>query len=58
MTGFFVRVERDEHWESVEIDQLSDAEVQRFLAGRTEAELVRWIVGLVGWIRDHVQEED
>jgi hypothetical protein len=56
MTGFFVRVERDAQWETVEIDQLGEEELRRFLAGRTEAELVRWIVGLVGWIRDHVEE--
>jgi hypothetical protein len=58
MTRIFVRVERGGHWETVEIDQLSDDEVRAFLAGRTEAELVRWVVGLVGWIREHVEGED
>jgi hypothetical protein len=57
MTGIFVRVERQGHWENVELDQCSEAEIRQVLEARTGEELVRWIVTLVGWIRDNVQAE-
>jgi hypothetical protein len=57
MTGIFVRVEREGHGETVELDQCSEAELRQMLEGRTGEELVRWIVVLVAWIRDNVQEE-
>lgn len=57
MTGFFVRAQHEGQWQSVEIEALTDEELQAFLAGRSASELARWVVGLAGWIRDHVQEE-
>jgi hypothetical protein len=55
MTGIFVRVERGGHWENVELDQCSEAEIRQVLEGRTGAELVRWVVTLAAWIRENVQ---
>jgi hypothetical protein len=57
VTGIVVRVEQQGRWESVELDQCSEAEIRQVLEGRTGEELVRWIVTLITWIRDNVQEE-
>jgi hypothetical protein len=57
MTGIFVRVEREGHGTTAPLEQCSEAELRQLLEGRTGEELVRWIVVLVAWIRDNVQEE-
>ena len=57
MTGIFVRVAREGHWENRELEQCTAEEIRQTLQGRDRLELVEWIVGLAGWIRDHVQEE-
>jgi hypothetical protein len=57
MTGIFVRVQRDGRWQTLEIDELSDEEICTVLEARPAEELVRWIVVLAGWIRDHVRED-
>jgi hypothetical protein len=56
MTGIFVRVERQGDWESIELEQCTAEEIRQTLQGRPRLELVEWIVGVAGWIRDHVQE--
>jgi hypothetical protein len=57
MTGALIRIERDGRWQNIEIDQLTDAELERFLAGQDVVSLYRWTRLLARWIRNHVQEE-
>jgi hypothetical protein len=54
MTGIYVRILRDGQPHSVEVEDLSDAELQTWFASKDPEELVRWLVWLVGWIRDSV----
>jgi len=56
MTGAFVRVERDGRWQNVDIDQLTDPELERFLAAQDAPSLRRWTRRLARWIRDRAQE--
>jgi hypothetical protein len=56
VTGYFVRAQHGGQWQSVEIDRLTDEELRVFLAGRPPEDLVQWVVGLVGWIRENVSE--
>ena len=56
MTGAFVRIERDGRWQDVEIDQLTDPELERFLAAQDVHPLRRWTRRLARRIRDRVQE--
>jgi hypothetical protein len=60
MTGIYVRVRRDDQWQSVEIDRLTDAELDAFVLdvmgdghAWTLADLLK---GLAKWVRDHVQD--
>jgi hypothetical protein len=56
MTGFYVRITRDSGQpESVEIDQMTDAELERLAAAHPEAGW-RWARALARWIRDNVHE--
>jgi hypothetical protein len=57
MTGIVVRRQHEGQWQSVDIDALTEDELWAFLAGRDASELMGWIAGLVGWIRDNVHEE-
>jgi hypothetical protein len=60
MTGAYLTVRRDGRWQSVEIDQLTDAELDRFIA-QMEAggggDLGRWVKFLAAWIRDNVRDD-
>jgi hypothetical protein len=55
MTGSYVRVQRDGHWQNVEIDQLTDAELDAFAATQPERGWA-WAKFLSRWIREHVTE--
>jgi hypothetical protein len=55
MTGIYVRVHRDGSWHNLEIDQLTDAELEAFAAAQPVARGWPWAVELARWIRDHVQ---
>jgi hypothetical protein len=60
MTGAYLRIWRDGRWHNVEIDQLSDAELDA-LEERSEHEPGSgwmWAKFLAGWIREHVREQD
>lgn len=53
MTGYYVRIERAGKWGNVEIDRLTDEELEQFMTpenGRT------WAIALAKWIRDNIQE--
>lgn len=56
MTRAFVRVQRDGKWEAIEIDQLSDEELDAFAAKQGPARGWVWAKFLAAWIRDNVKE--
>jgi hypothetical protein len=55
MTGYYVRVERAGRWQNLELDELTDAELE---ALHKPAHL-GWpfAVALAAWIRDNVRED-
>lgn len=54
MTGAYVRIEREGKWENIEIDQLTDEELDSFLP---DQDPVKWAKFLAGWIRDNILEQ-
>lgn len=57
MTGAYVRIQRNGHWDSYEFDELEEEEMRDFLNGQDAAKLLEWAVFLGGWIRDNVREQ-
>jgi len=57
MTGIFVRALIEGHPQSVEIDTLSDSELEAFFADLDPDQVRRYAAVLAGWIRDNVGEE-
>ena len=55
MTGAYVRIQRDGKWQAVEIDQLTDAELEQF-AQRQGQDGWKWAKFLATWIRNNVKE--
>ncbi len=55
MTLAYVRIERDGKWQSVEIDQLTDAELEAF-ADMHVGDGWKWAKYLAKWIRDNIKE--
>jgi hypothetical protein len=56
MTGSFVRIRRGDAWANVEIDQLTDEELDRFFK-KNPADAERWAKLLAAWIRDNCKSE-
>ena len=52
MTGLFVRVERSGMWQNIEIDQLTDAELDAFAVAQGEQRGWVWAKALAKYIRD------
>lgn len=46
MTGIFVRIKRENTWVNLEIEHLTEKEINNFMLGKTQQELVQWIVAL------------
>lgn len=57
MTGAYVRTKRDGTWQSIEIDQLDDLELDQ-LAKRQSEEGWKWAKFLAAWIRDNIKEQE
>lgn len=57
MTGACVRVERDGKWESIEVDQLTDGELDALCDQQPERGWV-WAKFLAKWIRDNIKEDE
>lgn len=55
-TGYYVRIERDGKWQSLDIATLTDEELCAFFAGETASRCGAWAASLAGWIRDNVRE--
>lgn len=58
MTGFNVRIERDGVGKTLDVAELTDAELQEFFEGQPQNRLVRWSMRLAAWIRDNVEVEE
>lgn len=56
-TGAYVRIQREGKWVNVEIDQMTDAELDTFEFDHP-SQGSRWAKFLAKWIRDNVQVED
>lgn len=56
-TGFFVRTFREGKWDSVEIDQLTDAELDAVADKHGNDRGWLWAKALAKWIRDNIQSE-
>lgn len=54
ITGMFVRIERDGHWINVEINTLTDEELDQFALRQGSERGWVWAKVLARWIRDHV----
>jgi hypothetical protein len=52
MTGFYVRVCREGHWDTAEIDELTDDELERMFADLSRDKAAGWAIVLAKWIRD------
>jgi len=56
MTGAYIRIKRDGKWQNIEIDQLTDRELETF-AERQPDMGWKWAKFLARWIRDSIQKE-
>lgn len=54
VTGIYLRIQRDGRWENLDIAELTDEELRAFFGTLSDADHVKWHVGLVKWIRDNV----
>jgi len=55
MTGLYVRIERDHRWQSLEIETLTDAELETFTRGQPVEKGWPWAIALAEWIHTHVE---
>lgn len=57
MTGFFVRICRDGKWQPVDVAEMTDDELEKFLnpAELSGERLAAWAKALAKWIRDNVK---
>ncbi len=53
ITGYYVRVKRDNRWHSLDFATLTNEEMDTVLQGRNAAELIRWVIAFGSWIRDN-----
>jgi hypothetical protein len=56
VTGYYVRTCIDGQWQAVEVDHLTDEQLDEWIARREPGELVRWVRALVRFLRDHVRD--
>lgn len=57
-TGAYVRVKRGARWVSLEIDQLTDEELDEWIAMSNPEDGWKWAKFLAAWVRDHVASDD
>ena len=55
-TGYFVRAKRDGKWQSLDIVELTDDELDAFERCQAPDKGWQWAKALAGWIRDHMFE--
>lgn len=57
MTGVFIRIKRDGKYENIEIEHLTDQELEDFATSLPDKGWI-WVRLLVKWIRDNVGQEE
>lgn len=57
MIGLFVRIPRGGHWVTVDIDELSEPELDAFILSRAPDDGWRWFKAVVKWVQTNVQIE-
>jgi len=57
MTGIYVRVKRDDKWENIEFELLTDKEMEDFITMKREAKLDgwNWAIALAKYLRDTIK---
>jgi hypothetical protein len=55
MTGYYVRAMHDGRWQSVDICQLTDEELDEFFKDMDPKRAVQWAKALAAWIRNNVR---
>lgn len=58
MTGAYLRTKRDNRWENIEVDQLTDAELDELERSQGAERGWVWAKFLAKWIRENVKEQD
>jgi len=48
LTGVYVRIEREQGWENLDLAQLQPAELAEFFGTKEKHELINWLVFLTG----------
>lgn len=56
-TGAYVRIKRGDRWQNIEIDQLTNAELDALADEETIQKGWSWAKFLAKWIRDNVKEQ-
>ena len=54
MPGAYVRIKRNDEWLSLEVDELTDAEMETFFRQIEPDSGINWAIFLAQWIRDNV----
>jgi len=50
MTGAYVRIERNNKWQSIEIEYLTNKERKAFFKDKTSAEILKWLDLMCEWV--------
>ena len=56
ITQLLVRIKRDDDWQSIEINQLTDDEIESYFKRYPDSGC-RWAIVLARWIRANVKEK-
>jgi hypothetical protein len=56
MTNIYVRIKRNGQWEPIEMDQLTDAEMDAFISSQGDRSGWPFVKALAKWIRDTVKD--
>ena len=51
MTGSFLRVEREGKWENIEVEHLTDIELNEIIGSRSKEEIMDWLLFTCSVIR-------
>lgn len=52
MTGTYVRIERDGKFENIEVEKLTEEELELFFKDKDKEELLRWLKFTLRYIRE------
>ena len=56
ITQLLVRIKRDDDWQSIEINQLTDDEIESYFKRYPDSGC-RWAIVLAKWIRANIKEK-